>query len=137
MAPLNTYYEQKIRKRLISNSGESLTIVVQSCIFLEQQLQKLLFKNSEQLEYFLLFPIYFLIIHVAISETTNYQDTATSENIKRSALMEALLLTSIEMKSFPSTSKSAEDVPPTSKDAEPVPSRWQDIDYESTFTFSP
>ena len=69
-----------------------------------------------------------------ISETTNYQDTAT--NIRRAVVMEALLLTSIEMKSFPST-KGAEDVPSISKDVELVPPPSQDIDYESTFTFFP
>lgn len=133
MAPLNTHYEQ-VRKWLISNSGKSLTIVVQSCIFQSSNDRNCC---SEQLECFLLFPTYFPTIYIPILEITNYQDTATSENIRRAALIEALLLTSIEMKNFPSTSKAAEDVPSTSKDVEPVASRSQNIDYESTFTFSP
>ncbi|CAD1472334.1 unnamed protein product, partial [Heterotrigona itama] len=71
-----------------------------------------------------------------LSETTNCQDTAASENIRRAALMEDLSLTSTETKSFLSTSKDAEIVPSISKDIELVPSSSQNIDYKSTFTFN-
>ncbi|KAK9296754.1 hypothetical protein QLX08_009366 [Tetragonisca angustula] len=132
MALLNTYYE--VRKWLISKSERNVTIYEVTMMY-----KPVFFKAATIETSVLVFRATFnldVFLDCQYTETNrNYQNKATisKSSFHRSHMIIIMIFT--ELESFSLSSKDAETVPPTPKDVDTL-LILQDIDYESTFTFS-